>query len=253
MENEIQSQMEYLGLTHLKDNFEQYLKEASEKKLSYQKFIATIIEGEYMHRFERRRLTRIKAAQIPDPLVMATFPFERQPQLKKREVMELYDSMRFINECQMLLFIGPTGCGKTGLATSYLIHAINSHHCGLFVDFKDLLNKLYRSMADHSERKTIKKFAAIDCLLIDEVGYQQLDKTHAGLFFDLIKQRHKKKCTILTSQLGFDEWGSFINDKHITAAILDRITENCTVFNMNKCISIRRKKISYAAEKATDK
>jgi DNA replication protein DnaC len=67
--------------------------------------------------------------------------------------MELYDSMKFINECQMLSFIGPTGCGKTGLATSYLINAVNSHQSGLFKDFKDLLNRLYRSMADHSERK----------------------------------------------------------------------------------------------------
>jgi len=71
----------------------------------------------------------------------------------------------------------------------------------------------------------------------------------AGLFFDLMKMRHKKRCTIITSQLGLDEWNLFINDRHLTAAILDRITENCTVFNMAKCISIRKKRIEYAADK----
>lgn len=106
-----------------------------------------------------------------------------------------------------------------------------------------------RSIADHTEKQVIRQFASIDCLLIDEVGYSTLDKNKAGLFFELMKQRHSKKCTILTSQLGFEEWGSFINDKHITAALLDRITENYTVFNMSKCISIRTKKIAYAAEK----
>jgi len=78
-----------------------------------------------------------------------------------------------------------------------------------------------------------------------------LDKTQAGIFFELIKARHKKHCTIITSQLGFNEWESFIGDRHLTAAILDRITENCTVFNMSKCISIRKKLITYATEKAT--
>ena len=73
----------------------------------------------------------------------------------------------------------------------------------------------------------------------------------AGLFFDLMKMRHNKRCTIITSQLGFDEWGAFLKDRHLTAAILDRITENCTVFNMSKCISIRKKRITYATEKNT--
>ena len=149
----------------------------------------------------------------------------------------------------MLLFIGPTGCGKTGLATSYLIHAINNECHGRFIDFKNILRQLYASLADRSDRKVLKHFASIDCLLIDEVGYTSLDKSQAGLFFDLMKMRHKKRCTIITSQLGFDEWNSFINDRHLTAAILDRITENCTVFNMSKCISIRKKRIEYATDR----
>jgi DNA replication protein DnaC len=251
MDKTTDTQLQYLGLNNLRQNWSSYLKDAADKKCSCQKFITTIVEAEYLHRFECRRLSRLKMAQIPEPLVMETFPFERQPQLKKKQVMELYDSMRFIHECQMLLFIGPTGCGKTGLATSYLVHAVNNQYRGYFIDFKDLLGKLYRAMADRSERKVIKQLASIDCLLIDEVGYQQLDKTQAGLFFDLIKQRHKKRWTIITSQLGFDEWASFVNDKHLTAAILDRITENCTIFNMNKCISIRQKKVTYTAEKET--
>lgn len=165
--------------------------------------------------------------------------------------MELYDSMRFIEESQVLCFIGPTGCGKTGLATSYLIHAKDSEYRGRFFDFKDLLRHLNASFADHSYRSSLKHLASLDCLLLDEVGYAPLDKTQAGIFFELIKARHKKHCTIITSQLGFNEWESFIGDRHLTAAILDRITENCTVFNMSKCISIRRKRITYATEKAT--
>jgi len=249
MNRTIEAYLQYLGLANLRQRWDMYLKEAVADKCSYQHFLTTVITDEYQYAVERRRKTRLKAACIPELLVMETFPFERQSQLKKKTVMEVYDSLRYIIESQVLLFIGPTGCGKTGLATSYLIHAIDNEYHGRFIDFKNLLRQLYASVADRSEKKILKRFASIDCLLIDEVGYTSLDKTQAGLFFDLMKMRHKKRCTIVTSQLGFDEWNSFINDRHLTAAILDRITENCTVFNMSKCISIRKKRIEYAADK----
>jgi DNA replication protein DnaC len=249
MEKAIEEYLKYLGLTLLGERWDEYLKDAAAKKSSYQHLLSTIITDEYNHLLEKRRLARLKAASIPDKLIMETFPFERQPNLKKKLVMELYDSIRFMTQCQVLLFIGPTGCGKTGLATSFLVHAINKEYRGKFIDFKDLIGQLYASIADHSEKVVLKRFASIDCLLIDEVGYSTLDKPRAGLFFDLMKMRHRKQCTIITSQLGFDEWASFINDRHLTAAILDRITENCTVFNMSKCISLRHKKVTYAASK----
>jgi DNA replication protein DnaC len=250
MEPTIKSYLEYLELDHLQTHWEQYLKDAVTTNGSYHQLLSTIITDEYHHRFERRRAARVKAAKIPELLVMETFPFDRQVQLKKKMVLELYDSRRYLTEHQVLLFIGPTGCGKTGLGTSYLIHAINNQCRGKFIDFNELIGMLYRSVADHSQSRLIKQLASIDCLLIDEVGYLSLDKIKAGLFFDLMKQRHNKRCTIITSQLGFDEWGTFINDSHITAALLDRITENCTIFNMTKCISLRTKKIAYAAEKS---
>jgi len=75
-------------------------------------------EGVNRHAFERRRASRLKAAGIPEKLVMETFPFDQQSQLRKKTVLELYDTLRYITESQVLLFIGPTGCGKTGLATS---------------------------------------------------------------------------------------------------------------------------------------
>lgn len=244
--------LNYLGLSNLHCQWDTYLKDAAAKKISYQQLLRSIIADEYQCLLEKRRSAHLKAAAIPEHLVMETFPFERQPHLKKKLVMELYESMRYIHESQVLLFVGPTGCGKTGLATAYLVHAINQQYRARFIDFKDLMRQLYASLADHSDRRTLRRFAAIDCLLIDELGYTSLDTVKAGLFFDLMKLRHKKGCTIITSQLGFDEWGSFINDRHLTAALLDRITENCTVFNMSKCISIRKKNISYAAQKPED-
>jgi DNA replication protein DnaC len=249
MESNIETHLDFLGLKHLKDEWNRVIKDAREHSPSYQNFLCNIIKNEYEHKTEQRRLARIKNAKIPEMLAMNTFPFTRQPKLKKKLVLQLFDSQSFILENQVLLFIGPTGCGKTGLGTSFLMHAINNNYTGLFIDFKDLMKKLYQSCADNSGLRVVKKLANIDCLHIDEFGYAAIEEQQAGLFFDLMKTRHKRKCTIITSQLGFEKWPSIIKNEHINAAIIDRITENCTVFNMTKCVSLRKKNIIYGTEK----
>jgi DNA replication protein DnaC len=140
---------------------------------------------------------------------------------------------------QNIIWLGPTGCGKTGLATSFLVHAIDQGHTGRYVTFAELVNELYRAVADHSEPKVIKKYLSYDCLQIDEIGYVEVEPVQVGLFFILMQKRHKKKCTMITSNLGFSEWGKFLNNDHLTAALIDRLTEVSHVINMKNCCSIR--------------
>ncbi|MEI7906201.1 MAG: ATP-binding protein [Bacteroidota bacterium] len=243
-----QEKLAALELNHLKSTWGEVLKNAKAKQPSYQRLLEEIIDAEYDSKKERMRLARLRRAQIPEIMVLETFPFERQPQLKKRLVTQIYDSMEFITQHEDLVFIGPTGCGKTGLGTSFLVHAINKGYRGCFIDFGRLIHKLQQSKGDMSEEKILRLFESYDVLLIDELGYTSLEKDQAGLFFELMKRRHKKHCTILTTQLGFEEWANFLQSPHLTAALLDRITVNCAVFNMKTCISIRPKRIVYGSD-----
>lgn len=250
MDQSLHDQLTALDLPYLREQWETIVRDASNSKPSYHRFLGQLVQAEFNHRHEQQRLARLKRARIPEPLVMETFPFTRQPKLDKRKIMDLYDSKRFIEKSQAMLFIGPTGCGKTGLATAFLIHAVNNGCRARFIDFKDLSDLLYQSLADHSDRRVIKHLAAYDCLLIDELGYSPMDKQLAGLFFDLLKQRHRKHCTIITTQMGFSEWPALLGNQHLSAALIDRITENCSVFNMSACISIRHKNIGHVTRTA---
>ena len=142
---------------------------------------------------------------------------------------------------QNIVWLGPTGCGKTGLATSFLLQAIDRGQRGCFVTFAELVAELYASLADHSEEKVIRKYPASDCLVIDEVGYVEVEPAQVGLFFTLMQKRQKNKTTPITSNLGFSEWGSFLKNKHLTAAPIDRLTENSHVINMKNCQTLRAK------------
>lgn len=247
MSNIPTEELKKLRLYHILENWDKMLKDAMGKKMSYSRFLSQIIESEYQSKLERERLTRINRARIPVSYAIETYPFDKQPKLDRPLIMEVYDSMNYIHENKNLLFIGPTGCGKTGLSTVFLINAMNHGLKGRFIDFSVLLHLLYQSRADHSEEKIIRQFVKYDILLIDELGYISCQKEQASLFFDLMRRRHDKSSTIITTQLGFDEWGSFLHDPHIVAALLDRITSNCVIFNMKDCTSIRGKQVVYAA------
>ena len=241
MNKELIETLKYLRLGGLLAHWDDYLKLAAEGRFSHARLLTHVLEEECRIKRENARQLRLKRARIPDPLVIETFPFERQPKLNKKKIMALYDSLGYMHQSQNLLWLGATGCGKTGLATSFLIHAIDQGHSGRYVLFADLIAELYRSVADHSEDKVLKKYLAFDCLQIDEIGYVEVEPVQVGLFFTLMHQRHKKKPTLITSNLGFAEWGSFLKNDHLTAALIDRLTENSHVINMKQCVSLRTK------------
>jgi DNA replication protein DnaC len=241
MNKELAEILKYLRLGGLSAHWEDYLKLAAERGFSHARLLTHVLEEEYRIKRENARQLRLKHARIPEPLVIETFPFERQPKLNKKKIMALYDSLSYMRQSQNLIWLGITGCGKTGLATSFLIHAINQGYSGRYVLFADLIGELYAAVADHSENKVLKKYLAFDCLLIDEMGYIEVEPVQVGLFFTLMHQRHKKKPTLITSNLGFADWASFLKNDHLTAALIDRLTENSHVINMKGCKGLRPK------------
>jgi DNA replication protein DnaC len=241
MDEELIKMLRHLRLTGLLNNWDHYLNIASKGSFSHIRLLKYIIEQEYNIKIENARQMRLKRAKAPEEFVMETFPFKNQPKLNKKKILSIYDSLDYITKCQNVIWIGPTGSGKTGLATAFVVHAINQGYTGRFVLFPELIDMLYKSVADHTEAVVINKFASYDCLLIDELGYVEVEPVQVGLFFTLMHKRHQHKTTLITSNLGFSQWGSFFKNDHLTAALIDRVTENSHVINMKNCISLRPK------------
>jgi len=240
MNKELAEKLKCLRLGGLLGHWDEYLKLAAKEDFSHGRLLTYILEEEYRIKRDNARKFRLKRARIPEVHVIETFPFHKQPQLNKKMIMALYDSFD-MKSSQNIIWLGPTGAGKTGLATSFLIHAIEQGYTGRYITFADLLTKLYQSVGDHSEEKVLKQYLAYDCLLIDEIGYVEVEPVQVGLFFTLMHRRHKKKPTLTTSNLGFSEWGSFLKNNHLTAALIDRLTESSHVINMKKCVTLRPK------------
>ncbi len=161
------------------------------------------------------------------------------PTLQRKALLSIYDAFDYMANAQNIIWVGPTGCGKTGLATAFLIDAVNRGYNGRFVTFAELVGDLRASGADYSEAKILKQYLAPDCLLIDELGYIEIEPAQVGLFFTLMQRRHRKRPTLITSNLGFSDWRSFLKNDHLTVALIDRLTSNSYVFNMKDCRGLR--------------
>lgn len=241
MNHELGKILNYLRLSNLLVRWDDYTQMATKQRFSAVRLLQHVVEEEYRAKRANARERRIKLAKIPEIFVMETFPFQRQPKLDKKTILSIYDAFDFVENSQNIVWLGPTGCGKTGLATSFLIEAIQRGGRGRYVLFPELISELYASVADHSEESVIKRYLSYDCLLIDEVGYVEVEPVQVGLFFTLMHKRHKKKPTLITSNLGFGDWCSFLKNEHLTAALIDRLTENSHVINMKGCKSLRPK------------
>jgi DNA replication protein DnaC len=239
MDEELRKMLKSLRLSGLLADWDELLAEAQRGRFSHERLLKHVLGAEFRGKGERARLLRRQRARIPEPLEMETFPFDRQPKVDRQRIMSLYDRFDYMTKHENLIWLGPTGCGKTGLATGFLLQALDRGYRGLFIAFPELLTELYASLADHSEAKLLRKYAAYDCLLIDEIGYVEVEPAQVGLFFTLMQKRHNTKTTLMTSNLGFSDWGSFLKNDHLTEALLDRLTATSHVTNMKSCKSLR--------------
>lgn len=241
MDEQLQQILKHLRLGGLLAHWDELLAEARRGRFSHERLLKHVLEKEYRDKVEHARLLRRKRAHIPEMLEIETFPFARQSKLDRKRIMSLYDRFDYMTKQQNIVWLGPTGCGKTGLATGFLLQALDRGYRGYFITFPELVAELYASLADRSEQQILRKYARYDCLVIDEVGYVEIEPAQVGLFFTLMQKRHKTRTTLITSNLGFSEWGSLLKNNQLTGALLSRLTETSHVLNMKNCHSLRPK------------
>lgn len=135
--------------------------------------------------------------------------------------------MDFVPRAENIVFIGDTGVGKSGLACGILRKALENGYRGLFIKAQDLFDEMYASLADRSSRNLINRLMRINVLLIDELGYLNLRPEQSNIFFRLMEERYRRKPTIITTNLIYDDWYNFLGNKHMVKALLSRLRHHC--------------------------
>ena len=226
MTDEIAQLLKALRLTRIADVLDDELRLAEEGDWSYQELLGRLLRAQWHHHQESALAWRIDRAKLPEKWSLESFPFKKQPGISQKQIRG-FAELDFIGKAENIVFIGPTGVGKTGLASGLLLKALQNGHRGIFVRAQDLFDEMYASLADRSSRKLITRLARVDLLVVDEMGYLNLRPEQTNIFFKLMEERYRRHATIITTNLEYDEWHNFLGNKALVDALLSRLRHQC--------------------------
>jgi DNA replication protein DnaC len=219
---------------HMKKTLEVYAEQhrAAEKEdISYTEFLAGLLRAEWHSRQEKALKARVGRACLPELWTLETFPYAKQPGVNRRQI-RTFAELDFIPKAENIVFIGNSGVGKTGLACGILLKALENGYRGQFVRAQDLFDEMYASLADRSSRKLLNRLAALDILAIDELGYLNLKPEQCNIFFKLMEERYRRRPTIITTNLSYDEWPNFLGNPQMVEALQGRLRHFCHTVNI---------------------
>lgn len=175
------------------------------------------------HRVERR----IALSGLREHKSLEGFNWGFQPTLDRALVMELAE-LEFVRRAEDLIITGKSGTGKSHILQSFGLRACQQQFSVRYARCVDLLDDLYAGLADGTYHERLKRWCAPELLIIDDVGLGQVKKrdnepTAAHTLFTLIDKRHARASTAITSNIDLSEWGRYLGDATICAAILDRL------------------------------
>lgn len=216
-----------LALPRMASIVKERLKRAATETWTHRRLLRDLITEEQAHRREKALASRLRRSQIPEHWSLSTFPFEQQPAVRRAQIEELAE-LDWVRQATNIVLIGNPGSGKTGLASSLLRQALLDGYTGQMYRTQDMLDDLHRSIADRRTKHMLNRLSRLDVLLADEVGYLNLNNEQINLFFKLMDNRYKSgRPTLVTTNLGYDEWGTFLKNPAMVKALLSRLRHRC--------------------------
>lgn len=226
MNEELEQLLKNLKLGRVLDVYPEQLRAAEKDEVSYTDFIVRLMRAQWHTRQETALEWRIRRADLPERWSLDTFPFALQRGVSRKQI-RAFAELDFVARKENIVLVGPTGVGKSGLASGILLKAIENGYRCQFVRAQDLFDEMYASLADRSSRQLLKRLARLDVLLIDELGYLNLKPEQSNIFFKLMEERYNRRPTIITSNLEYDEWHNFLGNRPMVEALLSRLRHYC--------------------------
>jgi DNA replication protein DnaC len=183
-------------------------------------------------RHENGVKARISAAKFPVIKTVESFDFSLQPELPKRRFSELLDT-KFIDERRNVIFIGPTGVGKSHLISAIGITACTNGYRVLFTTAAELLMSLISAKREDRLKSRLTALERYDFLIVDELGYIPFEREATDLLFQVISSRYEQKSIGITTNLAFPDWTQVFPDAMAASAVVDRLVHHGIIFELS--------------------
>lgn len=191
-------------------------------------FLLQLCELELLERERKAAERRLKAARFPNHKLLEEFDFAARPSVNKPLVLQLAKG-EYLQRRENILLVGPSGTGKTHLATGLGIIACGQGRKVRFFRVTELITLLLEAKEERQLLRLRQQLAKLDLLILDELGYVPASKAGAELLFDVFATAYERHSLIVTTNLPFENWTEVLGSERLTGAALDRLTHRCQI------------------------
>lgn len=230
-EDYIETMMKQFKLVDMRDQYLELIHEAERASMGYMDFLIRLLsveeEGKKNRRFERL----LDKAGFESIASLEDIDYAFNSTIDRDKIEELA-SLRFMEDNENIIVIGPPGVGKSMIATGIGRKACKNGQSVLFANAKELIDRLHDEMIKGTLPEMLESINKIDLLIVDELSYISMDKERESLFFQIIRQRYEKRSLIITTNLPMGRWNELFTGQLAATAILDRLLHHCHVLSI---------------------
>jgi DNA replication protein DnaC len=226
------AKMGTMRLSSMAASFERRLKQGEHHDVSAEEFVGMLVDDEYTARQNRRlALTISKANFKPEQACIENIKYAPTRGFQKKDIMQ-FTSTTWLTNAQNVIFVGPTGVGKSYLAEAIALQACKMGYSAWKVRFKRLFDEIreYKGTGQYLKfvaRLTKTSVLVLDDFLMDPVAEQELSD-----LMDILEDRAQHTATIITTQYPVKKWHTIMPNPTIADAICDRMTNAAIIFNL---------------------
>jgi DNA replication protein DnaC len=219
----IRAQAKELRLSAVAARFADLAEQAASEGQPHRDYLATLFELELDQRAQHRAERRLKEAHFPHRKRLEDFNFEQAPAISATQLHQLAKG-EYLTRAQNVIFIGDSGTGKTHLATGLGIAACYQGRRVRYATTAALVTELQEAQESGQLTRIVRRYAGIELLVLDELGYVQASQSGAELLFQVLAERNESASIVLTTNLPFGEWTRVFTDARLCKAVVDRLT-----------------------------
>jgi len=232
LQETIETRLNELGLEFMAAGLESYLEAQSHTENTLTQSIADLLELEYIPRKERAAKSRLKLSGMPCIKLLEDFdPAWLKGGLTASQLAEL-SSLAFIERKENLVLMGPSGLGKTHLMLALAHKACLNGFTVWYTSCIDLMENLTNAREQGRLKRRLTWLRKPHLILVDEVGYENLTKEQANLFFQMVNTRYEQGSMIITTNKPFGRWAEILDDEAIATATIDRLLHHAHVLSL---------------------
>ena len=178
---------------------------AKTQRWNPEEFLRTLVEAEITARDESNARTRMRQAAFP--VVKRLEEFDVGSSSVPKATFDYLASLEWIRAAENCCLIGPAGTGKSHVLVALGVAAVEAGHRVRYFTAAELVETLYRALADNSVGRVIETLLRNELVLVDELGFAPLDDTGAQLLFRFVAAAYERRALGIGSHWPFESWG----------------------------------------------